>query len=229
MLRRRLARDERDRGTTLIELLVVMVIFSIVMAVVSAAIIAMLHQERTETGQTDDLNGARKIEELLDYQARYANAITTPGLGSDGAGDLYVEWQSGNIGQQQTCFQWRWVPTSGDVQYRKWLAPFNGAGVAGLTSWSNVADGVGLSTGQSSQPASSQLWATSVASGTVDGNDLTQQGVGPSQGHQVLTATFTSTHGTPPQRFNSVITIAAINSTATTPTPSTTCAQVGRS
>ena len=93
-----------------------------------------MRQERKETGQTNNLNSSRKVIALLDHSVRYANAVTAPGTGTDGS--YYFEFQTGNAGQQQTCTQWRWVPTGGTMQWRTWQPPLTG-------SWNGDADRLG--------------------------------------------------------------------------------------
>src|SRR3954453_7099763 len=121
---RRRRRD--DAGYTLTELLVSMGIFALLLALVAAATTSMFGSLRKQTGQTDNLDSSRKVITLLDKQVRYANAITSPGTGSDG--NFYVEWRAGNTNQQQTSYQWRWVTTTKLLQYPSWQPPLFGSG-----------------------------------------------------------------------------------------------------
>src|SRR4051812_14728077 len=109
-LRRALQQRADDRGTTLVELLVVVAVFGIFITLFTAATTSMFGQLRRQQGTTDNLDTTRKVILLLDKQVRYANFIATPGTGTDG--NSYVEWRTGNSGQQQTCTQWRYVVSS---------------------------------------------------------------------------------------------------------------------
>jgi len=202
-IRRRMKNS--DEGTSLIEMLVVMIVFTMVMAIVTGAIASMMRQERKETGQSNDLNSSRRVIELLDHTARYANAITLPGTGTDG--NFYVEFQTGNSGQQQTCTQWRYVTTGGLLQWRTWQPPLSGVGTVTATGWATDAVGV-------SKVGTTPIFSVT-ASSTVDTKEE-------------LDISFTSTSGSPPTSSASQITLTAINSASSSPPATATCTQVGR-
>jgi type II secretory pathway pseudopilin PulG len=204
IMRRRL-RDSGDEGTSLIEMLVVMIVFTMVMAIVTGAIASMMRQERKETGQSNDLNASRKVLEMLDHTARYANAVTAPGTGTDG--NLYFEFQSGNSGQQQTCTQWRYVTTGGLLQWRTWQPPLSGVGTVTATSWAT--DAVGIS----------KVGTTPIFTVTASSTDSTKE---------ELDVDFTATSGSPPTSSASQLTLTAVNSTNSSPPTTATCTQVGR-
>jgi type II secretory pathway pseudopilin PulG len=204
IMRRRL-RDSGDEGTSLIEMLVVMIVFTMVMAIVTGAIASMMRQERKETGQSNDLNASRKVLEMLDHTARYANAVTAPGTGTDG--NFYFEFQSGNSGQQQTCTQWRYVATGGLLQWRTWQPPLSGVGTVTATAWATDAIGI------------AKVGTTPIFTVTASSTDSTKE---------ELDVDFTVTSGAPATTSASQLTLTAVNSTNSSPPTVATCTQVGR-
>lgn len=202
-LRRRLRNS--DEGTSLIELLVVMIIFTMIMAIITTAIVNMVHEGQRQSGQSNDMSAARKVITILDHSARYANAITAPGTGTDG--NFYVEFQTGNNGQQQTCTQWRWVQTGGKLQWRTWQPPLSGIGSVTATNWSTAAIGI-------SKIGSTPVFSIAVASSA----DAKEQ----------LTVAFTATSGAPSTSSSSQVTLTAINSASNSAPLAATCTQVGR-
>src|SRR3954469_8563166 len=185
-------RRHGDAGYTLTELLVSMGIFALLLALVAAATTTMFKSLWKQTGQTDNLDNSRKVIALLDKQVRYANAINTPGTGSDG--NLYVDWRSGNLNQQQTCYQWRVVSSSKQLQYRTWLPPLFGGSTPAATSWVTVGTGVSAS------------GATPIFSITPPTSALTPT-------HEYLTVTFLSTHGNPAKSTTSKVSLTGANTT----------------
>jgi Tfp pilus assembly protein PilE len=201
---RKQASDEA--GTSLIELVVVMGIFLMIAGIVTFSVVQMMSQTRRETGQSDNLDNARKIIQSLDQSVRYANDITTPATAVDG--NSYVEWRSGNTGQQQTCNQWRYVPATKLVQARHWLPPLAGVGASVATAWATEATGVSL---VGTQP----IW--SIVSTSTD------------NAHEELNVQFTVSRGAPVASLNSQVTLTAINTASSIPLTSSVCAEVGRS
>jgi type II secretory pathway pseudopilin PulG len=217
MIRRIANRHDRDAGVTLIEQLMAMLVFVIVGAIVTTSIVALLKNQQRVSAQTGNLNTARKIEETLDYEARYADKVTAPGLGS--TGDSYIEWQVENsAAQPDQCTQWRFVPgsPSGIVQKRTWDESFSGSGVTLLTSWTTLAQGV-------QQNGTTPIFSTAASSTVVGQESVTNT----YQGHQEITMTFNAFHP-PSQTSNQSITITAINSTVGSPVTSNICAEEGR-
>jgi Tfp pilus assembly protein PilW len=202
-LRRRLRNS--DEGTSLIELLVVSIVFMMILAIITSAILTMTRQTQTETGQANNLDASRKVISLLDHSVRYANAVTAPGTGTDGS--YYVEWQTGNAGQQQTCTQWRWVPATGAMQWRTWQPPLTPPGSVTATAWATAALGF------------SQVGATPIFSvGASNAADTKEE----------LTVQFTATSGVRPTSSANQVTLTAINSATSSPPTTATCTQVGR-
>jgi len=196
-------RDES--GFSLIELIVATSIFLMVLGIITAAVVSMMSQTRRESGLSDNLDSARKIFQNLDKTARYANDITTPGTGTDGG--YYVEYRTGNTSQQQTCWQWRYTPSTGVVDERHWLPPLAGNGSTTPTAWIQEGNGVSLS-------GATPIWSISAYSG--------------SSNHQTLTAVFKTTHGGGPAiSQTNQETFTAINTTSASPL-SSICNEVGR-
>jgi prepilin-type N-terminal cleavage/methylation domain-containing protein len=186
MTRLRRGRSKDERGFTLTELLVSMGIFALLLA----------------------LDNSRKVVTLLDKQVRYANAINTPGTGTDG--NFYVEFRVGNTNQQQTCYQWRWVTTAKTLQYRTWMPDlFGGAGTPAATSWVSIGTGV------------SKSGATPIF-------DITPDTAAVTTSHELLTVMFVSTHGKPAKSTTSRVGLTAANSTSASAPVSALCNEHGR-
>jgi prepilin-type N-terminal cleavage/methylation domain-containing protein len=213
-------RTSNDEGVSLVEVLVATLIFGIILSIITASIVAMLRQERTQNSQTTDLNSARKVITMLDHQVRYANAVTTPGTGTDGS--FYVEFRTGNTNLQQTCTQWRYVPTGGVMQYRTWKPLFLSAGSTTPSAWATAGVGFTPVTGVPvfALAQSSLLSQTST--------QLTAQAAADT--HFQLAVAFNATTGSPAVTTESAVTITAINSTRTpaAPTPPAVCTENGR-
>lgn len=197
-------RTIRDSGVSLVELIVVTAVFLMIIGIITASVVTMMKQTRKETGESDNLDSARKIIQTLDQGARYANEVTTPGTGSDGA--FYFEYRTGNSGQAQTCHQWRYSPTTKQVQSRTWQPPIAGSGTPIATGWILEGTGVGL-------VGSTPIWSIAPAS--------------TSDVHETLAVTFTTTHGVPAATQTSQVTLTAINSPSSSP-PTNICKEVGR-
>jgi Tfp pilus assembly protein PilW len=207
-LKGRLRRDRGDSGATLTELLVSMGVFAMLLALVAASTTSMFDSLRKQTGQTDNLDNSRKVITLLDKQVRYANAVNTPGTGTDG--NFYVDFRIGNTNQQQTCYQWRWVTTTKALQYRTWKPDlFGGAGTPAATSWITIGNGV------------SKSGATPIFSITPDTAAVTAS-------HELLTVTFVSTHGKPAKSTTSRVGLTAANTSSSGAPVSALCNEHGR-
>jgi prepilin-type N-terminal cleavage/methylation domain-containing protein len=198
-------RHDDERGTTLVEMIVVMVVFGIFIGLFTAATTSMFGQLRRQQGTTDNLDATRKVISLLDKQVRYSNAIITPGNGTDG--NRYVEWRTGNTGQQQTCTQWRFVVATNQLQYRTWQPPLSGVGSVSATNWSTQATGIGRITGV-------QIFSITPTSANAN--------------RQALTVSFIATHGKPAKSTNSQVTLTGLNTTSSSAPTGAICAEVGR-
>jgi prepilin-type N-terminal cleavage/methylation domain-containing protein len=198
--------SEADDGFTLIELLVAMALFSILLAIFASATTIMLKDVRRQDRLSDDADGARRVVQQLDKQIRYANAVNTPGATADGT--VWVEWQQGNKGQQQTCVQWRLRP-DGNMQYRTWQPILSGSGTVTPTGWVSRANHI-------SPPASGAVF--SLAPTVAASNASKQQ----------LTIKFRAIQGSPAVSKATQVTLTALN-TKTSNTPATAvCQEVSR-
>ena len=121
-----------DAGVTLAEIMVSMGVMSVVMAVVTTAIIQMYQA----SNRTDLLSGAMAQLQIayqeLDRSVRYATAISDPSTTVSPAGDWYVEWTT-TLAGAETCNQLRVDAASGTLQRRS--QPDGGV----LTAWSVMA------------------------------------------------------------------------------------------
>lgn len=206
IVRDREQRTESEAGFSLVELIVVMGIFTMILAVITASIVAMMNQGRRETGLSDNLDTARKIVQDLDTSVRYANAITAPGTVGTAS---YVEYQTGNSGQQQTCYQWKWDSSTGLVQSRTWLPPLTGSTVPTPSAWKTEGTGVSLM-------GTTPIWAVPTVLGSTGSKET-------------LSVSFNATHGSPPTTQSDQVTFAAVNTTQNTPLSTAICSQVARS
>ena len=121
-----------DAGVTLAEVLVSMGVMSVVMSVVTTALIGMYRAGN----RADVLSGAMSQLQIayqeLDRSVRYATAVGDPSAAVSATGDWYVEWATVAAGAQ-TCNQLRLDVASGTLQRRS--QPDGG----GLTGWSVMA------------------------------------------------------------------------------------------
>jgi Tfp pilus assembly protein PilE len=196
----------REQGATLVELLVAFGVFAMLLALVTAATLSMFQSSRKQAGMADALDASRKVVEMLDKQVRYANAITTPGTGASGA--TYVEWRTGNVGsqQQQYCTQWRYVPSTKQLQYRTWRPVIGSPG-----SYSNLSPAGGsFTTVASGVSAVSGTPMFSIAPISFSSTPPTPSPIT----REELTVAFTLTKGKPAQSQTSQVTLTADNSTS---------------
>ena len=214
VIRDRLADRQDGEGFTLVELLVSMFLFVIVLALVASATLVMEHGLRKSQGQSDNLDASRKVLLLLDRQVRYANAITQPGVGATPTA-TYVEWQSGDTNQQQTCTQWRFDSAAGTLAYRTWPVPTVTGAPVTPTGWVTEAFGV-------SRVGSAPVFTTTALPvGAVVPSGTTAS-------HASVSVAFALKHGARPSTTSaSQVTLTAVNTTSLA-TPSAVCNQVTR-
>ncbi|MDP9101785.1 MAG: prepilin-type N-terminal cleavage/methylation domain-containing protein [Actinomycetota bacterium] len=197
--------DSSDEGFTLLELLTSAFIFAIFIAIFATATTSMLSDVRKEQGNANELDANRKVLALLDRQARYANAVNTPGTGTDG--NPYVEWREGDKGGQQTCYQWRLDIPGRRLQYRTWQPPLTGNATPTATAWSTQAVTI-------DQPPTGAVFALAPGGALISGR-------------QQLTVTFVDKQGNPYSRTATQVSLTAENTSSTTP-PTGICAEIGR-
>jgi type II secretory pathway pseudopilin PulG len=207
-------RAEKDAGDSLIEMMIVMVIFTLILAIITTAIISMMRQVDKQSGLADNLGNARKAIELLDGQVRFANAITTPGTVA--SGDTYVEFRTIQNDQTQLCTQWRYHVLTKALQYRTWKPAASPVVPTGfVTTALSVSPVSGVSMFSASPPP-----GTTLPSPSADPNIPAQ--------HQSLYIDFVTTDGSLSQSSMSQVGITAINSTLGATTNNTVCQEAGR-
>jgi type II secretory pathway pseudopilin PulG len=209
-----------ERGDTLIELLIVMIIFTLIIGIITTAIVTMMKQIDKQAGLDSNLGNARKAIETLDGQIRFANAVTTPGTGT--SGDQYVEFrslQTDVANQPEVCTQWRYHVAGSALQYRSWQVPASGA--ATPTAWLTAALSV---TPVSGVPIFS---FTPPAPQTVPTLPTDNNPNDPPP-HQTLYVDFVTSDGSPAVTSTSQVGIAAINSTLGATTNNSVCQEVSR-
>lgn len=203
-----------SEGFSLIELLVTLALLSVLLAVFGAGLSIMFKDVRHQLGQSDGLDASRKVLDQLDKQVRYANAVDTPGTttGASGGVTWWVEWQSGDVGQQQSCTQWRLLPT-GEMQYRTWLQPAPSAGsaaISGQTAWSTRATRVALPAGAAAG-TTGPVFAFPAPADRANAR------------RQQLVVAFTSSYGRPVVTTPSQVTLTAQNTSSSSPLLSAVC------
>jgi prepilin-type N-terminal cleavage/methylation domain-containing protein len=107
---------ENDEGYTLIELMMAMLCMSILMSLVTGAIIQIYHA----VNGVDALSAAQSQVDTtfvrLDKEIRYARGISDPAIVS---GDPYVEYLL-SVDSVDTCVELRLHTATGELQRRQW-------------------------------------------------------------------------------------------------------------
>lgn len=213
-IRERLRSRQADDGFTLVELLVSMFLFLIVLALVASATLVMEHGLRKSQGQSDNLDASRKVLLLLDRQVRYANAITQPGVGATPTA-TYIEWQSGDTNQPQTCTQWRYDSAGATLAYRTWQVPTVTGATVTPTAWVTEAFGV-------TKVGSTPVFTTTA----LPVNTAAPSGT--TANHASVSVAFAVTHGARPSTTSATqVTLTAVNTTGIV-TLAAVCNQVTR-
>jgi type II secretory pathway pseudopilin PulG len=208
-------RAKKDAGDTLIETMIVMVIFTLILGIITSAIISMMRQVDKQSGLADTLGNSRKAIEVLDGQVRFANAITTPGLVA--SGDDYVEFRTIQNDQTQLCTQWRYHVATSALQYRTWRPPTSGAPTP--TAWLTTALSV-------TAVAGTPVFSFTPPPGTALPSP--SPGANIPLPHQSLYIDFVTSDGAPKQSSSSQVGITGINSTLGATTNNTVCQEAGR-
>lgn len=135
--RRRVTAARRDAGFSVVELSVAMVISSLLLALVVAALISMVrsYQKVQDTTLADDRG--RVILDRLDRDLRQAAAVNLP---QTVGGSAYVEYETDVAapGAAPTCTQWRLDGGAHVLAVRTWTLPAPTAAPA----WTPIATGV---------------------------------------------------------------------------------------
>jgi prepilin-type N-terminal cleavage/methylation domain-containing protein len=136
-IRRWTGAGRRDAGFSVVELSVAMVISSLLLAIVVAALISMVrsYQKVQDTTLADDRG--RVILDRLDHDLRQASAVNLPQMVG---GSAYVEYETdvGAPGAAPMCTQWRLDGAAHVLAVRTWTLP----APATAPAWAPVATGV---------------------------------------------------------------------------------------
>jgi Tfp pilus assembly protein PilE len=124
-------RPRDDRGATLLELMITVGIMSVVMVVVTGAIMQIYRSVNKNEALSTAKAELNHVFTRLDKEIRYASGISKPSPPGD---DRYVEYQTTNTGTT-TCVQLR-LRSTGELQRRSWPS----AGTPG--PWSQLASGI---------------------------------------------------------------------------------------
>lgn len=121
-----------DAGLTIIELVVAMMIFTVVLAIYSGALMSMSKTTARAQGSVDASDALRKTFNVLDHEVRYATSINRPVKGISGA--WYVEFEATDLPNEQPtmCYQWRLDPTTNILSTR------TRSGTDAVTAWQGV-------------------------------------------------------------------------------------------
>ena len=142
----------QDAGTTLVELMVGMTLMIIFMGMFTGAVVMMnsaMNKSQAVNMTASQLNVAFLS---LDKSVRYAAAISTPGQGTPGTGDWYVELRVTSTGAE-VCNQVRVDIGSQQLQSRTWTVV--NAVSSTPTGWLPISSGISngaAAVGASTQP-----------------------------------------------------------------------------
>jgi len=134
-LRDALRARDRDEGMTLVELIVAIGIFTLVLVVFMGGVVMMTRGTVRADVTAASGDAVRLAFQRMERQVRYSESVNYPGTGASGR--RYVEFRTGAAVSgtgQAMCTQWRWDPSTGDLQSRTWRD------VAGptLPAWSTL-------------------------------------------------------------------------------------------
>jgi prepilin-type N-terminal cleavage/methylation domain-containing protein len=108
-------------GFSLIELVVAISLFSVFIALFLTAVVTLIRGTEQVTSTSEASSKSLIVFQNIDRQVRYADSINFPGDGSSGA--RYIEYRlpaSSAPSGITTCYQWRFVPSTGQIQLRQW-------------------------------------------------------------------------------------------------------------
>ena len=143
-LRRSPDADRDEDGFTLVELLVAMLVMTIFMGLVTAAVVQMTQVSLKSQAIGDAESQLNAAFLRLDKEVRYASAINSPGQNGS---DWYVEFQSKYSGTT-TCTQLRTTAAAGKLQQRTWTVT---GGSVTAPGWTTLASGVANQSGVAAQ------------------------------------------------------------------------------
>lgn len=119
-MQRRTRPHGSDEGMTIVELIIAMSIFTVVIALFMGGVAMMTRSAAQSQDVADSGDAVRTVLQRFDQTARYAESVNLPGTGPSGA--RYVEYRIKAVraGERPQCVQWRYVPSTGELQNRTW-------------------------------------------------------------------------------------------------------------
>lgn len=204
--RHRAVRDGGDRGVTLVETVVAMTIMTVFGGIFTGAVIAMTNAASKAEATTRSADALNQAYLSLDKVARYASAISTPGVGAGGS--WYVELRATHSGVE-TCTQLRIDKATQQLQKRTWTVGDGSAPTAFVPLAS------GISNGDAVASSADQPFVLPASGGTATAQRLS------------VTLASVSGNGSTATTSQSSFSFTAVNSTSATPAGSI-CQQAGR-
>ncbi len=121
----------------MVELLVSMVIFAVLLAIFTSGIASMSRTTARVTSTGEASTELSRLYNRLDREIPYATAVNRP---VQVGGSWYLEFatRTTKAGTAPYCTQYRYVPSTGTVDRRRW----NESGPPGVTAWARVSTGV---------------------------------------------------------------------------------------
>ena len=146
-------RRPRDAGMTLTELLVAMIVFSLAIAMVTGALIAVMSVTKDAESASDAAFETRQALATIDRQVRSGNVLFSPAdevayvascqdLGGNSGTCMRIYTQSNG---DEKCVQWQVAPDGAgtyDLKMRSWEPTWQTGGA--VTGWSTVSRGLVL-------------------------------------------------------------------------------------
>ncbi|MBL7253178.1 PulJ/GspJ family protein [Paractinoplanes lichenicola] len=125
-----------DEGVTLTEVLVAMGVTSVVMAMVTTAVVQMYRFHTRNEVLSNEMVQLQSAFQQLDRSLRYAYAISQPNAAPTSTGGWYVEWRSLTT-TTEMCSQLRLNANTGVLQQRR--KPANEP----IGAWTTIASSLG--------------------------------------------------------------------------------------
>lgn len=190
-------RRAADGGYSLIEVLMGMVCMSILMTLVTSAIIQIYHSVNSVDAASAAQSQIDTTFVRLDKEIRYARGVSNPGTVD---GDQYVEYLL-DVDSVDTCVELRLHNATGELQRRQWV---KNQTPPAPTGWQTLASSISATTPFTVTPAQSDL-PTDVRYQRLTVDIFSTTGGGPGQNSSAARAGA---------RRETDVTFAALNTTA---------------